>query len=384
MAHSGANSGAQPGSRPARAVIRAEVGHGSAELVGDPDRPHGWTLLVDGTAQSHVDLDDPVHLEFEYIRRIGHLIDLCAPAYAPLRALHLGGGAWTLARYVAATRPGSTQTVVELDGPLAEFVGAPPSRRRAGHRGHGRRRARRARRNRPGLGRPGRARRLRGRPNARAPHLGAVRRARRAHARPRGRLRRERRRRRSRARVRGFAGGRGPRRPSAHVAVRRPARRPARPPVRQPRAGRVGGTRLPLDDLRRYTASDPFPARVLAGADLDQVHRGGPHRPDRRPLAGAAARVLGALEDAVGARLRHVRPGAPRTSPRSTTCRSCRTARRTSTARRPGQRSGDRVRSRPPRSASIGRPGVEVGVVRAGLGPVRRARAAARARRAGS
>ena len=28
-----------------------------------------------------------------------------------------------MARYVAATRPGSTQTVVELDGPLAEFVG---------------------------------------------------------------------------------------------------------------------------------------------------------------------------------------------------------------------------------------------------------------------
>ena len=77
---------------------------------------------MDGTAQSHVDLDDPTHLEFEYIRRIGHLIDHCAPPYAPLRALHLGGGAWTLARYVATTRPGSTQTVVELDGPLAEFV----------------------------------------------------------------------------------------------------------------------------------------------------------------------------------------------------------------------------------------------------------------------
>jgi len=113
---------AQHGSRAARAVVRAEIAHGTAELVGDPDRPHGWTLLVDGTAQSHVDLDDPTHLEFEYIRRIGHLIDLCAPPYAPLRALHLGGGAWTLARYVAATRPGSTQTVVELDGPLAELV----------------------------------------------------------------------------------------------------------------------------------------------------------------------------------------------------------------------------------------------------------------------
>lgn len=108
--------------RRARAVIRAEVDHGHAELVGDPDRPAGWTLLVDGTAQSHVDLDDPTHLEFEYVRRLAHVIDLIAPAAAPLRVLHLGGGAWTLARYVAATRPGSTQTVVEIDRALADLV----------------------------------------------------------------------------------------------------------------------------------------------------------------------------------------------------------------------------------------------------------------------
>ncbi|HEY0815554.1 MAG TPA: fused MFS/spermidine synthase [Pseudonocardia sp.] len=108
--------------RPARAVFRAEVDHGTAELIGDRDRPQGWTLLIDGTAQSHVDLDDPNHLEFEYMRRIGHVVDLAAEPYAPLRALHLGGGAWTLARYVAATRPGSTQTVVELDRLLTEFV----------------------------------------------------------------------------------------------------------------------------------------------------------------------------------------------------------------------------------------------------------------------
>jgi spermidine synthase len=103
-------------------VIRAEVDHGVAELVGDPDRPQGWTLLVDGTAQSHVDLDDPTHLEFEYVRRLGHVIDLMAPPAAPLRALHLGGGAWTLARYVAVTRPGSRQQVVELDAGLADLV----------------------------------------------------------------------------------------------------------------------------------------------------------------------------------------------------------------------------------------------------------------------
>jgi spermidine synthase len=109
-------------SRSARVVVRAEVDYGVAELVGDPDRPQGWTLLVDGTAQSHVDLDDPTHLEFEYVRRMGHVVDLMAPPYQPLRSLHLGGGAWTLARYAAATRPGSAQTVVELDAALAELV----------------------------------------------------------------------------------------------------------------------------------------------------------------------------------------------------------------------------------------------------------------------
>jgi spermidine synthase len=108
--------------RPARAVIRAEVDHGTAEIIGDLDRPQGWTLLIDGTAQSHVDLDDPTHLEFEYVRRMGHLVDLIAPPNTPLRALHLGGGAWTLPRYVAATRPGSAQTVVELDAALVELV----------------------------------------------------------------------------------------------------------------------------------------------------------------------------------------------------------------------------------------------------------------------
>lgn len=108
--------------RVARAVVTAEVDHGRAELVGDPDRPQGWTLLLDGTAQSHVDLDDPTHLEFEYVRRLAHVADLAAPPTAPLRALHLGGGAWTLARYIAATRPRSPQRVVELDAGLVELV----------------------------------------------------------------------------------------------------------------------------------------------------------------------------------------------------------------------------------------------------------------------
>jgi spermidine synthase len=103
-------------------AARQDVGSGVAELVSDPDRPRAWTLLVDGTPQSHVDLDDPQYLEFEYMRRLGHLVDLAAPAGQPLRVLHLGAGGLTLARYVTATRPGSAQLAVESDAALVELV----------------------------------------------------------------------------------------------------------------------------------------------------------------------------------------------------------------------------------------------------------------------
>ncbi len=94
----------------------------SVELLADLDRPGAWMLLVSGTPQSHVDLDNPEHLEFEYMRRLGHVADLAGPAGQPLRVLHLGGGGLTLARYVAATRPGSSQLAVESDAEVAELV----------------------------------------------------------------------------------------------------------------------------------------------------------------------------------------------------------------------------------------------------------------------
>ena len=95
-----------------------------AELVRELDRPRAWTLYIDGTPHSHVDLDDPLYLEFEYVRRLGHLIDLAAPPGEPLSVLHLGAGALTVARYVAATRPGSSQRAVDNDAALIELVRA--------------------------------------------------------------------------------------------------------------------------------------------------------------------------------------------------------------------------------------------------------------------
>src|SRR5580692_1096758 len=101
---------------------RLDTGHGCAELLRDADRRAGWVLLIDGIPQSHVDLDDPGYLEFEYVRRLGHIIDLTAPAGQPLDVLHLGAGALTLVRYVAAIRPGSRQVAVEVDEALWRFI----------------------------------------------------------------------------------------------------------------------------------------------------------------------------------------------------------------------------------------------------------------------
>ncbi|MDO0933389.1 fused MFS/spermidine synthase [Streptomyces sp. DG2A-72] len=103
------------------AVVEAVDG-GLAELIPDRDRARGWTLLIDGAPQSYVDLDDPAHLSFEYQRRLGHVVDLVAPPGSPVHVVHLGGGALTLARYVAATRPRSTQQVVERDAALVQLV----------------------------------------------------------------------------------------------------------------------------------------------------------------------------------------------------------------------------------------------------------------------
>lgn len=93
-----------------------------AEIEDDRFVPGAVQLVVDGTPQSHVNLVDPTDLFFEYIRRIGHVIDLFRPSGAPISALHLGGGAFTLPRYVEATRPGSRQQVVEIEDALVDLV----------------------------------------------------------------------------------------------------------------------------------------------------------------------------------------------------------------------------------------------------------------------
>jgi spermidine synthase len=94
--------------------------------VIEPDRwvNGAYTLIVDGTPQSHVNMDDPTQLFFEYVQRIGHVIDQIGEPGEPITAVHLGAGAFTLPRYVEATRPGSRQQVIELETELVDLVRA--------------------------------------------------------------------------------------------------------------------------------------------------------------------------------------------------------------------------------------------------------------------
>lgn len=88
----------------------------------DPDRPSGRTLLLDDLRNSYVDLDDPTHLEFSYSQIVGDVIEAVAPGTTPVRAAHIGGGGFTMPRYLAATRPGSTSVVFELDPSVVELA----------------------------------------------------------------------------------------------------------------------------------------------------------------------------------------------------------------------------------------------------------------------
>lgn len=84
-----------------------------ALVVPDILRPSGRTLILDGLRHAYVDLDDPAYLEFAYTKRIADV--LAAQPPGPLEVLHLGGGGFSLPRHLAAVRPGSRSTVLEVD-----------------------------------------------------------------------------------------------------------------------------------------------------------------------------------------------------------------------------------------------------------------------------
>ncbi|ADL10345.1 fused MFS/spermidine synthase [Corynebacterium pseudotuberculosis] len=97
---------------------------GTVELRPDSFMPHAWEVYVNGVPSSHI-CEDPSRLEYEYMRWIAAAVEWFVTTHASptaLRVTHLGGGACTMARYVAHLYPKSRNTVVELDGELARLA----------------------------------------------------------------------------------------------------------------------------------------------------------------------------------------------------------------------------------------------------------------------
>lgn len=89
-----------------------------------PDERAGWVVVLDGHPQSHVNLEDPLDLAFEYVAVIAAAVDALRPRPDRLRVTHVGGAGLTIARWVHATRPGSSQIVLEPDAGLTALVRA--------------------------------------------------------------------------------------------------------------------------------------------------------------------------------------------------------------------------------------------------------------------
>ena len=80
-------------------------------VLRDPERPSGRLLRQGGMDASYVDLADPSHLEFDYLRWLRAVVEAAGARHV----VHVGGAACALARALAAARPGELQEVVEVD-----------------------------------------------------------------------------------------------------------------------------------------------------------------------------------------------------------------------------------------------------------------------------
>jgi hypothetical protein len=85
-----------------------------------PDEPSARILWLDTLRHSYVDLEDPTHLEFRYIRLFDDVVAATHPD-GDLDVLHIGGGGFTFPRYLDATRDG-TNVVLEVDVQLVRIA----------------------------------------------------------------------------------------------------------------------------------------------------------------------------------------------------------------------------------------------------------------------
>jgi spermidine synthase len=92
-----------------------------ADVRVDAARPSGRELILDTLRHSYVDLEDPEYLGSRYARSIAAFVAAATGPNGPDRALFVGGGGFTLPRYLLA-RYGTGSVVLELDARLVTLA----------------------------------------------------------------------------------------------------------------------------------------------------------------------------------------------------------------------------------------------------------------------
>jgi MFS family permease len=91
-------------------------------VIVDADRPTGREIWSDIYRISYVDVADGTYLQARYARQMAQVVDATFPGDTPLDALYIGGGGFTIPRWLSAARRGSKNTVLEIDRIMVEVL----------------------------------------------------------------------------------------------------------------------------------------------------------------------------------------------------------------------------------------------------------------------
>lgn len=80
------------------------------------------SLVLDHLVHSYTDLKDPHYLEYEYIRIYEEFVRWQAKKRKAFKALFIGGGGYTIPRYIESKYPAAEMDVVEIDPEVTRVV----------------------------------------------------------------------------------------------------------------------------------------------------------------------------------------------------------------------------------------------------------------------
>ncbi|MDD4859518.1 MAG: fused MFS/spermidine synthase [Dehalococcoidales bacterium] len=93
----------------------AESNYYAIKVTADFGNPDARVLSLDRITHSYVVPDDPLYLDFDYVKILSEIVSYTSRDNPAPRVLHLGGGGYSFPRYLDAVYPQSTNDVIEID-----------------------------------------------------------------------------------------------------------------------------------------------------------------------------------------------------------------------------------------------------------------------------